>query len=159
MTKNKEGKAPKGGKSMERDKIISALIGLVGACGSNPKTANTDSLMRKALAFPLLCPEAGEGELLSLLEEIYREKNTVSPGCAHCACPCGNTSDYDMSRLHKAPAEIRRLKLELLDRLGEAAAKLPQEADCEIFYRGLSYVSLDLEPERLLSLQEELKAL
>lgn len=35
---------------MQKDKIISALIGLVGACNNNPKTENTDRLVIKALA-------------------------------------------------------------------------------------------------------------
>lgn len=66
---------------MKEDKIISALIGLVGACSNNPKTAGTDSLVIKALAFPLLCPEyddkalsyvsydMDEAGLLGLLDE------------------------------------------------------------------------------------------
>ena len=33
------------------------MIGLVGACNNNPKTAATDGLVIDALALPLLCPE------------------------------------------------------------------------------------------------------
>ena len=45
---------------MIEDRIISVLIGLVRACNNNPKTAATDSLVVKALAFPLLCPNCGD---------------------------------------------------------------------------------------------------
>ena len=38
---------------MEENRIISALIGLVGACNNNPKTENTDHVIIKALAFAL----------------------------------------------------------------------------------------------------------
>ena len=38
---------------MEKNKIISALIGLIGACNNNPKTENTDRIVIKALAFPM----------------------------------------------------------------------------------------------------------
>ena len=78
---------------MREDGILSALIGLVGACGGNPKTANTDKVIVKALAFPLLHPEE---DVSGTVEAVRAEKNAVAPHCAHCASPCGNTSDYDM---------------------------------------------------------------
>lgn len=46
---------------MVEDKVISALIGLAGACNNNPKKADTDSLIIKALAFPLICLEYDDG--------------------------------------------------------------------------------------------------
>lgn len=59
---------------MREDRIISALIGLVGACGNNPKTADTDSLIIRALAFPLLCPEYDDRALREIVDGIYAEK-------------------------------------------------------------------------------------
>ena len=55
---------------MREDRIISALIGLVGACNNNPKTAGTDNLVIKALAFPLLYPEHDEEALRQMIDEI-----------------------------------------------------------------------------------------
>lgn len=98
---------------MKEDRIISALIGLVGACNNNPKTADTDSIVIKALAFPLLCPEYDDKALREIVEDIYSEKNSVAPGCAVCAAPCGNTSDYDMRRIYEADDEIRKVKQRL----------------------------------------------
>lgn len=64
---------------MREDRIISALIGLVGACSNNPKTAETDRLLIRALAFPLLRPEYDDEALREIVDEIYSEKNSVAP--------------------------------------------------------------------------------
>lgn len=150
---------------MEEDKIISALIGLVGACNNNPKTENTDGVIIKALAFPLSQSELNDKNLQTLIEEIYEEKFTVAPGCAACQTPCGNTSDYDMNRIYDAEADIRDLKFKILSVLKELAAELyslqkwdmmPVES-MEIFYKALSYVSFDMEREGLLIFWDEVQ--
>ena len=84
---------------MKKDRIISALIGLIGACNNNPKTENTDYVVIKALAFSPEPSETSNKTLQALIEEIHTEKYAVAPGCAACQTPCGNTSDYDMNRI------------------------------------------------------------
>lgn len=154
---------------MDKDTIISSLIGLAGACGNNPKTALTDSLVIRALSFPLISPEADSRAVENLVEEIHAEKFTISPGCAQCTAPCGNTSDYDMDRLYTAEGAIRTLKLALLSRLEEIAAheyKKQQAGEVisihsDFFYKALSYISFDFEEERplreLLDKAEQIK--
>ena len=150
---------------MGEDRIISALIGLVGACGSNPKTPNTDRVVIKALALPVCRPDLSQRELEAMVEEIHAEKNAVSPGCAACAMPCGNTSDYDMERLYQAKSQVRRLKLEILSQLRQLAVKsgggaaAGEEADAEFFYKALAWVSCDLSEEQLLELLDETRRL
>ena len=102
---------------MIEDRIISVLIGLVRACNNNPKTAATDSLVVKALAFPLLCPNCGDKAVNEIIDEIHTEKNSVAPGCAVCTAPCGNTSDYDMRRIYEADElfTIKLLKIQTVD--------------------------------------------
>ena len=107
---------------MREDRIISALIGLVGACNNNPKTDDTDSLVIKALAFPLICPEYDDKALQGIVNDIYSEKNSIAPGCAACTAPCGNTSDYDMRRIYEADDVIRNVKLQILEKLQKLAA-------------------------------------
>lgn len=150
---------------MEEDRIISALIGLVGACNNNPKTENTDGVIIKALAFSMAQIETGSKGLQALIEEIYAEKHTVAPGCATCQTPCGNTSDYDMNRIYDAEADIRDLKLKILSVLKELAAELyslqkwdtvPVES-MEFFYKALLYVSFDMEREGLLTFWNEVQ--
>ncbi len=148
---------------MREDRIISALIGLVGACNNNPKTADTDSLVIKALAFPLLCSEYDDRALQEIVNDIYSEKNSIAPGCAVCTAPCGNTSDYDMRRIYEADDVIRNVKLQILEKLQKLAAygcrnhesAIIPCTDIEFFYKALSHVSYDMEEAALLGLLEE----
>lgn len=150
---------------MREDKIISALIGLVGACNNNPKTANTDSLVIKALAFPLLYPGYDDRALRKIVDGIRSEKNSVAPGCAVCTAPCGNTSDYDMRRIYESDAVIRKLKLQILEELCKLAAYVCCNkeygknlyTDSELFYKVLSYVSYDMDKADFLGLLDEVK--
>lgn len=145
----------------ERDRIIGALMGLMGAVNNNSGTENTDRVMIKALAYPHLCPDLGEAEANELVGEIHAEKFAVSPGCATCTAPCGNTSDYDMSRIYGAEEDIREIKLGILSSLGETAAhvytegKRLSEGDSEFFRRALSLVSYDIDRDALLALSDE----
>ena len=59
---------------MGEKRIISALIGLIGACNNNPKTENTDRVVIRALAFPLIWPEADAETLQAVIEEIIQQK-------------------------------------------------------------------------------------
>lgn len=148
---------------MREDRIISALIGLVGACSNNPKTAETDRLLIRALAFPLLRPEYDDEALREIVDEIYSEKNSVAPGCSVCAAPCGNTSDYDMRRIYEADEKIRKVKLQILEKLQKLAAYVwcNQESgkisytDSGFFYKALSYVSYDMDEADLLGILDE----
>ncbi len=148
---------------MRGDRIISALIGLAGACSNNPKTADTDSLVIKALAFPLLCPEYDDKALQEIVNDIYLEKYSIAPGCAACAAPCGNTSDYDMRRIYEADDAIRKVKLQILEKLQKLAAYacrcsksgITSYIDISFLYKALSYVSYDIDEAELLGLLNE----
>ena len=150
---------------MREDKIINALIGLVGACNNNPKTADTDSLVINALAFPLLCPGDDDKALQEMVDDIHSEKNCVAPGCAICAAPCGNTSDYDMRRIYEADDVIRKVKLQILEEIQKLAAYVCCNQqfgrtlciDNRLFYKALSYVSYDMDEVGLLELLDEVK--
>lgn len=146
---------------------ISALIGLIGACNNNPKTENTDHVVIRALAFPIINPTANDESALKIIREIYTEKYTVAPGCATCATPCGNTSDYDMNRIYNATEDTRRMKLQILSALQELAAYIYKHqmintlpaVDMEFFYKALSYVSYDMKIDALDTLLTEAKEL
>ena len=150
---------------MREDRIISALIGLVGACNNNSKTADTDNLVIKALAFPLICPEYDDKALQKIVDDIYLEKNSIAPGCAACTAPCGNTSDYDMRRIYEADDVIRKVKLQILQKLQKLAAYaccnhepgIIPYIDNGVFYKALSYVSYDIDEVALLGLLNEMK--
>lgn len=150
---------------MREDKIISALIGLVNACNNNPKTAGTDSLVIRALAFPLLYPGYDDTALGEIADDIHSEKNSVAPGCAVCKAPCGSTSDYDMQRIYEADDGIRKAKLQILEKIQKLAAyafcncesgKIPY-TDSEFIYKALSYVGYDMDEAVLLEFLDEVK--
>lgn len=151
---------------MREDDIISALIGLVGACENNPKTDVTDSVVIKALALPVLCGEPDEKALNEMIDTIHAEKNAIAPDCAACACPCGNTSDYDMRAIREAESGIRDIKLTLLSKCQQLAASVYQgkqsrvegQVDSTLFYKVLSHIRYDIEEEQLLGLLDEVDA-
>ena len=131
-------------------KVLSALIGLCGAVSNNGKTENTDRVVLEAIL---------SQEPENAIQRIHEEKYRISPDCASCPAPCGNTSDGDLSRWNEAPEHIRRLKEEVmagLDRMAEGRAKSMTENLCrtqepevpEVVYRAISwlgYVSLNFE--------------
>ena len=86
---------------MQGEQMISALIGLVGAVSNNGRTEQTDGVIRKA--FSQIRNGGNEQEIV---EEVHREKFAISPDCAVCKNPCGNTSDYDMDRFNRSLSGI-----------------------------------------------------
>ena len=141
---------------MRRDDVISALIGLVGACNNNPKTSNTDKLILTALA----C--SNSDDKADIIQRIHAEKNAIAPDCATCATPCGNTSDYNMSRIYNAEPTIRNMKEQILIEICRLAECVLQkeaaqtEQNILLFYKALSYVSYEWNEDALLALSEEI---
>ena len=97
---------------MRNDKIIGALIGLVGAAGNSGWTEKTD----QTIASALLQEDNDE-----TIEEIHREKYRLSPGCSTCTAPCGNTSDYDMSCFWNGSLEEQKRKHDIINELQQVA--------------------------------------
>lgn len=136
---------------MDNPRIISALIGLCGAIGNNGKTQQTDSLVMQALL------SADSEEMVS---RIHQEKFTISPNCATCQSPCGNTSDYDMERFYDATQEEIQSKLEMLDELKNLVRRLQKEKCTRLpdtVYQAIAYLGYGLAAESYQKLSEELK--
>lgn len=145
----------------QSDKIISVLLGLIGACNNNPKTENTDAVVLKALAVSKECSEESEKGIIS---EILAEKNEISPGCAVCAMPCGNTSDYDMNRIYSADEAIRDVKLRLISELTDMSeylydggVRMLPDDTADVIYRALAYISYDLDEKTLAAMLVKLE--
>ena len=136
-------------------KILSALIGLCGAVSNNGKTENTDLVVPEAI----LSKEPEDA-----VRRIHEEKYKISPDCASCPTPCGNTSDGDLSHWNEAPESVRKRKEEVMASLermafamAESRAKATVENLCgtqeltapDVVYRAISwlgYASLSDEP-------------
>ena len=134
---------------MQGDRIISALIGLVGAVSNNGKTKETDGVIREAF---LRLPDAGREE--ETVKKIHAEKFTIAPDCATCLNPCGNTSDYDMTQFYGADAKIIAAKRELIEAIREKLSS--SETVPEAVYQGIAYLGYDLEPESYEQIQEKM---
>lgn len=135
-----------------KDKIIGALIGLARACGNNPKTENTDEIIRVSLAACADGKEISDREQEDIIEKIHAEKNAVSPGCAACKNPCGNTSDFDMTLLQNDKnLEIKRKILSEICKLAEQGKR------SELFYKALPMISYELETEAYKAILAEIR--
>lgn len=136
---------------MDNPRIISALIGLCGAIGNNGKTGQTDSIVMEALLSPDSEDMAGR---------IHQEKYTISPNCASCQFPCGNTSDYDMERFYDATQEEIQSKLEMLEELKNLMRRLQRENRTRLpdaAYQAIACLGYGLTAESYRKLTEELK--
>ena len=136
---------------MDHPRIISALIGLCGAVGNNGKTEQTDRIVMQALL------DADSEEMVS---RIHQEKFTISPNCAACQFPCGNTSDYDMGRFYDATKEEIQSKLALLEELKNLIRRLQKENRTRLpdaAYQAIACLGYGLAAESYQKLTEELK--
>ena len=117
------------------DKLIGALIGLARATDGSEHLINADAT--RVIIDALLANADPE----TLLLRIGAEKRKMVPDCFICACPCGRTADYDMTRLAAAPEDIRTLKLQILTGLRTLAAGA---GDSEhLLYRGLIAIGME----------------
>lgn len=103
-----------------RDELIGCTIGLSRVCSMHKKSARTDLLILQAL-LDSADTSLSDGTIQSTLSLIKAEKSKIAPMCETCAARCGNSDDYDMSRLYNAPEEIRELKLAILHKIQEMA--------------------------------------
>ena len=141
-------KAPVTPAQQARDALLGALVGLARATTSEPKTDDTDEVLNAGLRLAAQ-PDAPEEKLHRMLETVRTEKHRVAPGCAFCAMPCGNTKDYDLTRLRSAAPAVRQRKLRLLQAVFCLAAQHP-DADVQLaIYRGLFAFSEDWDEELL----------
>ena len=95
-----------------RDTLLGALVGLARSTSSEPKTENTDAVLNAGLRLAAQ-PDAPAETLQRMLDITRAEKHAVAPNCATCAMPCGNTKDYDLTRLRSAAPAVRQRKLRL----------------------------------------------
>ena len=128
---------------MQGDKIISALVGLVGAVSNNGKTDNTDLIVRDAFLQIKDCQN--EEDIEKVVNRIHEEKYTIAPDCRTCLNPCGNTSDYDLSAFYNADEHIRSIKEQLIETIYTNLSL--SDTVSELIYKGIAYVGFELSEE------------
>lgn len=131
-----------------RDELLGTLVGLARATTSEPKTEDTDDVLDAGLRLAAQ-PDASEERLQRMLSIVRTEKQRVAPNCATCAMPCGNTNDYDFTRLWNAPENIRTLKLQMLSSAVTLAGKRPQGEEQTAIYQVLFTLAEDWDEELL----------
>lgn len=141
-------KAPVTSTEHLRDTLLGALVGLARATTSEPKTEDTDAVLNAGLRLAVR-PDASEETLQRMLTIVRTEKHRVAPGCAGCAMPCGNTNDYDLTRLWNAPEAVRSLKLRMLAAALVLAQKHPQGQAQTAVYQVLFTLAEDWDAELL----------
>ena len=136
------------------ERIISALVGLAGAFGNNGKTENTDSIVMNAL---LNCYSTADED--AIVAAIIKDKYTISPNCATCLTPCGNTSDYDMEKFHQNK-ELKAIKEELIKETVSLTKRLHESAKTDLpeeIYKAISYFGYELSVDSYKDLIHSLK--
>lgn len=127
-----------------RDTLLGALVGLARSTSSEPKTENTDAVLNAGLRLAAQ-PDAPAETLQRMLDITRAEKHAVAPNCATCAMPCGNTKDYDLTRLRSAAPAVRPAQAAGCCRRVLPGAQHP-DADVQLaIYRGLFAFSEDWE--------------
>ena len=105
--------------------------------------------MRKAILSP---------DTVDLTKEIHEEKYQVSPNCATCAFPCGNTSDYPAEAIGQWSDEQRQLKDQILRDLHRIVPESKAgEALPDIVWKAIGYLGYDLQNEAYQALLEDMK--
>lgn len=144
---------------MQGEKILSALIGLVGAVSNNGKTDNTDSIVRDAFLQIKNCQN--EEDIKKVVNRIHLEKNIIAPDCRTCLNPCGNTSDYDLSKFYNTDKHIQSIKEQLIETI--YTNLYLSDNVSELIYKGIAYVGFELSEESyskiIYDLLEERKSL
>lgn len=135
---------------MTGDKVISALIGLVGAVSNNGRTEQTDEVIREAFLH-LREPDRDE----DMVRQIHTVKNVVAPDCAVCKNPCGNTSDYDMTQFYGADEKVVGAKQKLIETICGVMKESGEMTDS--VYRGIAYLGYPVQPEECEELQQEIQ--
>lgn len=131
-----------------RDELIGALVGLARTTYSEQKSEDTDDVLARGLR--LAADSSADASALErMTAAVHAEKLRIAPNCASCVMRCGNTDDYDMSRLWGAAQEIIALKLRLLCGLF-ALSELRLCAEItEAICRGLFALAEDWDAELL----------
>ena len=149
---------------MKNRKILCALIVLTGAISNNGKTDNTDRIVVDALLWGRDSNKTGVKTQEEMVELIHKEKFTISPNCASCQSPCGNTSDYDEKKFDATAKEFLDVKIQVYNALTDAVERHygnePESTHIElsdIAYRAISYIGYDMDMETYRKLLDDIE--
>ncbi|MDY6329128.1 MAG: hypothetical protein SPL51_06560 [Lachnospiraceae bacterium] len=105
-----------------------------------PKADTSETAKPEANTSEMDKSEADESEIVDL---IHKEKFKISPNCATCQFPCGNTSDYDMARFNESEENIKAWKMKLIAAMQDYLTEGNEVT--EMIYRGISFLGYELD--------------
>lgn len=127
---------------MEYEKLlIGELVGLARATEGNEHLITDE--VTQVITDTLSANAIGEEDFPVFRERIENTKRLMVPDCFLCACPCGRTSAYDMSRIEQETPEIRAVKERILSQLKALSAAQPGTERDTRLYRGLIAIGLE----------------
>lgn len=141
-----------------QDELTGALIGLARASQNGVRTKETDRLIVEGLFTTLTNVNFHDQTIQDMIDRVHAEKQRLVPGCTACASRCGNTDDYDISRIWTADEDIRSLKSLILFGIRGMSAyayhalilgRSSQDVQ-DFFYKALFALSEDWGMEELL---------
>ena len=141
--------APVTSAQKQRDVLLGTLVGLARSTVNEPKTEDTDRVLAAGLRLAA-DSHADEDALRRMTRIVETEKHRVAPNCSTCTMRCGNTDNYDLSRLWAAPENIRALKLRMLRCVFQLAQNRPDKAAQEIIDQDLFVLAEDWDENLLL---------
>lgn len=90
-----------------------------------------------------------------MVQQIHTVKNMITPDCAVCKNPCGNTSDYDMTQFYAADEKVIAAKQELIETICSVMEEAGEITDS--VYRGIAYLGYPVQPEECEELQQDIR--
>lgn len=134
--------------------LTGALIGLSKTCIVHKKTDKTDSIIIESLQNS----DSFNKDILNILiNKVNSEKNAIAPNCSTCLSKCGNTDNFDMSKLYNEDDNTHALKILILYSARSIATKLYQAMAfgitdnyiIEFLYKSLGIISEQLTADAL----------
>ena len=87
-----------------QDELTGALIGLAKACESNPHDESVTDIIVEGLFTTITNVNFNDETIRKITEKVRKKKYEVVPNCSVCTAKCGNTDDYDVTKIWNEPA-------------------------------------------------------
>ena len=146
-----------------QDELTGALIGLARACENNPYDASVTDIIAEGLFATITNVNLNDEIIREMTEKVRKKKYEVVPNCRVCTAKCGNTDDYDVTRIRNEADDIRSLKSLILCCIKGMAADLyhanllgyRDNTVYDFYIKALCILSYDLNKEELLKVVTE----
>ena len=128
------------------EKIISALVDSLVPLETTVKPNKTDSVVMNAL---LNCYSSTDED--TIVTAIIKDKYTISPNCETCPTPCGNTSNYDMTKFLQNH-ELKTIKEDLIAETVKLVIRLNKSGKTELpeeIYKAISFFGYELSLDHI----------